>query len=215
MCRWRNQRRTETSRARCRIRQTIFTRWNIGRQRIEILQAFRVKLAFSGWRRKVRLEQTAHRRLRSDTQPFSCSSSSVTSVQSVQRLLHQIFIGVFETRIVKSHALPQAAGRFPYSACSRPAGRWPGVFSIAYVWPYDRCRSRCSSCVVAGRQDVGIVRRVGLKVLQHDGKQILARQARQHPLLIRRDGAWIAVVNDERAHRRVRIRQALRPVGSC
>jgi len=32
-----------------------------------------------------------------------------------------------------------------------PSGAMAGRLSTTSVWPYDRCTSQCSSCVVAGR----------------------------------------------------------------
>ena len=58
-----------------------------------------------------------------------------------------------------------------------PSGAIAGWLAITYVWPYDLCTSRCSSCVVAGSSRVGVVGGVGLEVLEHDREQILAREA--------------------------------------
>ena len=53
-----------------------------------------------------------------------------------------------------------------------------------------------------GQHDVRPVRGVGLEVLEHHGEQILAREPAQHRVAIRRDRGRIAVVDDERPHRR-------------
>ena len=58
-----------------------------------------------------------------------------------------------------------------------------------------------------GQQDVGVVGGVGLELLQHHGEQVLAAQAREHHVLVGRDGRGIGVVDHQRlarADRRVR-----------
>ncbi len=52
------------------------------------------------------------------------------------------------------------------------------------------------------QQDVRVVGGVGLEVLEHDGEQIVAPQAFEHDVAIRRNGRGIRVVHDHRAHRR-------------
>ena len=53
-----------------------------------------------------------------------------------------------------------------------------------------------------GQQIVGPVGRIGLEVLQHDGEQVLARQAAEHGIPVGRHVGGVGVVDHQRAHRR-------------
>ncbi len=53
------------------------------------------------------------------------------------------------------------------------------------------------------QQNVGMIRGVVLKLLQHHGEKILAPHARQHQVLIRSDSSRIRVVHHHRLHRRI------------
>ena len=60
------------------------------------------------------------------------------------------------------------------------------------------------------QQNVGVIRGVVLKLLQHHGEQILAPHPLQHQVLIGSDGRRIGVVHHHRLHRRiVQFRQRL------
>ena len=60
------------------------------------------------------------------------------------------------------------------------------------------------------QHDVGEVHRVGHALLEHDGEQVLAREARVHARVIGIAGGGVRVEHDDRRHRRVvELRQRL------
>src|SRR5262249_53863317 len=59
------------------------------------------------------------------------------------------------------------------------------------------------------KKDVGVIGGVGLEMFEHYRKQVVSLQPRQYALLIGRDRAGIAVVDDQCAHGRIRRRERL------
>ncbi len=67
-----------------------------------------------------------------------------------------------------------------------------------------------------GQQDVGVIGGVGLELLEHHGEQIVAAQAREHGILIGRDGGRVGVVDHQRLDRRiVEFGERLAELASC
>ena len=60
-----------------------------------------------------------------------------------------------------------------------------------------------------GQHEVGVVGGVGLEVFEHDGEEILAREARRDFARLRRDGDRVAVVDDQRIDRRIGMQQVV------
>ena len=53
------------------------------------------------------------------------------------------------------------------------------------------------------QQDVRVIGRAGLELLQHHGKQVVAAQPAPHQILIGRDRRRVGVVHHQRFHRRI------------
>ena len=118
-----------------------------------------------------------------------------------QRPDHVVF-RIGEARLVETHALGQQPEHFDIRFCFARR-RQRGTSELQVVMPVSQIKIGVFQERSRRQQNVGMIRGVVLKLLQHDGEKILAPHSRQHQVLIRSDGRRIRVVDHHRLHRRI------------
>jgi len=108
----------------------------------------------------------------------------------------QAFIAFTETRIVKTHALGQSpedvgvGSRLPHWRNGRPVEQHIGMAIAGVDVPMLELRG-------GGQDEIGVVCRVGLKVLEHHSEQVRAAKALHHLARLGRHRHRVAVVDDQ------------------
>ncbi len=115
--------------------------------------------------------------------------------------MQDLGVALAEARLVETHCHSQAAKDFAVRQALPDWGDGGAIegqvemtVGLEHV-PMLKLRRR-------RKNDVGIIGGVGLEVLQHHRKQVIAAQTLDHGALVGGDGGGIAVVDDERFDRR-------------
>ena len=119
-----------------------------------------------------------------------------------ERRADHVVFRIVEAGVVEAHRAREQTEdidvRFHFA---RPRQSGPGELHIivavseVQVGMFEECSD--------GQNDVRVVGRVGLELLEYDRKEILARHALQHQILLRRDRRRVRIVDDHRLHRRI------------
>ena len=128
-----------------------------------------------------------------------------------ERHRRDLVVGVAEARLVEAH---RAARRRKISlfGSASPSGAIAGVVREHVQVPVRLVHVEVLELRRRRQHVVGVVGRVGLEVLEHDGEQVFAREAGRDGARLRRDRDRVAVVDDQRLDRRVgRLAQRSRP----
>src|SRR5262249_18148085 len=147
-------------------------------------QSLRVELAFAGWRRETTFGERCISFRQVETSPtFFLQSFKSDAFQSLVRRLESladdVFVGVLETILLKTHFLSQQPEDFPVWLCFAKRGNRrlvvdEVVVSIRpdHISMFELCRCR--------KQYVRIIGGVRLKLLVDYGEQIFSRQTFQY-----------------------------------
>ncbi len=123
-------------------------------------------------------------------------------VRRIQQGADHVVVGIGEAGVVEAHAGGQQAEDFDI-AFGFAGGGQGGARQLQVIVSVGEVQVGVLQERGHGEDDVGVVRGVRLELFEHDGEQILAVQAAQYGILVRRDGGGVGVVDHHGLHGRI------------